>query len=213
MMKQKVYIMVSSILILSLFAAACCLLMQESFDILQDIEKGTYRLLDQELIPREDITCFVISEDKVYIYYDKSGLVNIYLHDGSFCYGIQVPTLKSGKGDIAINKGFLYIDSRGSTLFVFNNSELVELLEPSNDPNKYITLRGLFTQEKNNIVGGNQYRLDTSSNNIVSIVDNSVLIDLPEKSRLADSLLIAGLLTLGISCFLYTCLFKDNRLM
>ena len=210
-MQARVFAIICSILIVSIMVSAVYLLGQESFATLSVIEQDSdYRLLDTELVPREEMTSFVIAEDKVYTYYDRSGLVNVYFLDGSFCYGIQVPTLKSGKGDIALHEGLLIINSRRSFVYFFDEGELVDLFQPIDKPDRYLALRELFSQEKNHEDGANVYQLSPSSNDIVSTDNTSVLIDLPEKSKLADNLLIAGMLLLGLSITFYKELKKKD---
>lgn len=208
---KKIYIVICASVIISIFAVSMWLMAQEPFSALPPIdETQKYILHEQELIPWESATSFLLADGKIYIYYDANGLVNIYLMDGSFDYGIQIPTIKSGKGDIAFHDGHLYIESRRAIYYVFNHQELVETIVPSDDVEKFVSQSKLFDQEKNHWDGDCRYQLSPLSADIVSWDDGRILVDLPEKSELARSLLILGSGLLGISMLIYEKLIRRS---
>ena len=208
---KKIYIILCASVIISIFSVAMWLMAQEPFSALPAIdETQKYILHEQELIPWESATSFLLADGKIYIYYDAYGLVNVYLMDGSFDYGIQIPTIKSGKGDIAFHDGHLYIESRRAIYYVFNHQKLVETIVPSDDVERFVSQRKLFDQEKNHWDGDCRYQLSSLSADIVSSDDGRILVDLPEKSELARSLLILGSGLLGIAMLFYEKFFKTK---
>lgn len=208
---KKNYIRFCAIVIISMFSVAVCIMAQNTFSILPSFDESQeYILHEEELIPWEDATSFLLSDGKIYVYYDASGLVNVYQMDGSFCFGIQIPTIKSGKGDIAYQNGYLYIESRRAIYYVFENLQLVETIELSKDLNRFRSLRELFVQEKNHLNGNCQYQLSSTSNDIVSCDGDQILLDLPEKSQTARLLIILASGMLGVAMLVYEKIIKPE---
>lgn len=170
---------------------------QENFFSIESIEgKYQYIIHDHELIPDERISSFIVEDNCIYVFYDRNALVNVYLLDGSFNYGIQVSTIRSGQGDIAFQNGCLYIKSRKGVIFVFRNTELVTYYEASNDLGKFHSTRSLFAQEKSHVSGGEHYILLEESNDIVTQEHMNIVIDFPQKSKALEYLLVFDMLLL-----------------
>ena len=209
-MKSKVYVLLCAIVLCTIFSSAAWLLSNEHFDTIPTIEgedKSEYILHRTQLLPREDITSFTVDDGRIYIYYDKAALINVYGTDGSFRYGIQISTIPNGRGDIAALDGKLYIESRRSIIFIFQDEQLVDSIEPDNSYEKYISARAIFSSEKKTADDIYNYQLSVSSNDIIRQDTLETVIDLPQKSFTAEHLLIIGLFLLALSLFGYEKLF------
>ena len=209
-MKSKVYVLLCAIVLCTIFSSAAWLLSNEHFDTIPTIEgedKSEYILHRTQLLPREDITSFAVDDGKIYIYYDKAALINVYETDGSFRYGIQISTIPNGRGDIAALDGKLYIESRRSIIFIFQDEQLVDSIEPDNSYEKYISARAIFSSEKKTADDIYNYQLSVSNNDIIRQDTLETVIDLPQKSFTAEHLLIIGLFLLALSLFGYEKLF------
>ena len=209
-MKSKVYVLLCAIVLCTIFSSAAWLLSNEHFDTIPTIEgedKSEYILHRTQLLPREDITSFIVDDGKIYIYYDKAALINVYGTDGSFRYGIQISTIPNGRGDIAALDGKLYIESRRSIIFIFQDEQLVDSIEPDNSYEKYISARAIFSSEKKTADDIYNYQLSVSNNDIIRQDTLETVIDLPQKSFTAEHLLIIGLFLLALSLFGYEKLF------
>lgn len=209
-MKSKGYIFLCTILLCTIFSSAAWLLSNENFDTIPTIEgedKSEYILHGSELVPREEITSFTVDNGKIYVYYDKSALINVYGTDGSFRYGIQISTIQNGQGDIATLDGKLYIHSRRPIIFVFQDDQMIESIDPDSSYENYISARAIFSAEKNTVEGKHNYQLSESNNDIIRQDTQKTVIDFPKKSYTAEHLLIAGLILLSLSLFGYEKLF------
>ena len=209
-MKSKIYVLLCAIVLCTIFSSAAWLLSNEHFDTIPTIEgedKSEYILHRTQLLPREDITSFAVDDGKIYIYYDKAALINVYETDGSFRYGIQISTIPNGRGDIAALDGKLYIESRRSIIFIFQDEQLVDSIEPDNSYEKYISARAIFSSEKKTADDIYNYQLSVSNNDIIRQDTLETVIDLPQKSFTAEHLLIIGLFLLALSLFGYEKLF------
>ena len=209
-MKSKVYVLLCAIVLCTIFSSAAWLLSNEHFDTIPTVEgedKSEYILHRTQLLPREDITSFAVDDGKIYIYYDKSALINVYGTDGSFQYGIQISTIPNGRGDIAALDGKLYIESRRSIIFIFQDEQLVDSIEPDNSYEKYISARAIFSSEKKTADDIYNYQLSVSNNDIIRQDTLETVIDLPPKIFTAEHLLIIGLFLLALSLFGYEKLF------
>ena len=205
-MKSKVYVLLCAIVLCTIFSSAAWLLSNEHFDTIPTIEgedKSEYILHRTQLLPREDITSFAVDDGKIYIYYDKAALINVYGTDGSFRYGIQISTIPNGRGDIAALDGKLYIESRRSIIFIFQDEQLVDSIEPDNSYEKYISARAIFSSEKKTADDIYNYQLSVSNNDIIRQDTQETVINLPQKSFTAEHLLIIGLFLLALSLFGY----------
>ena len=138
-----------------------------------------------------------------YIFYDEAALINVYNADGSFEYGIQISTIQKGHGDIAVLDRKLYIHSRRPVIFVFQDDQMVETIDPYSSYEKYISTREIFSREKNVADGMCNYQLSESTNDIIRKDTEETVIDLPQRSDTAERLLVVGLLLLVASLYGY----------
>lgn len=212
-MKRATYILICFIIVGSVFTTAIWLMSMEEFakiTRIEDEDESTYVINRIELVPREDITSFCVDNSNIYIYYDKTGLVNVYGTDGSFKYGIQISTMDNGRGDIMAFEGKLYIKSRLPIIFVFHDDQLIEGITFDSGFEKYISLRESFSNEKTTTDGEHNYMLSESGNDIIREDTQEIVCDLPEKSKFSDDLLKLGLLLLSFALIGDWKLFEDR---
>ena len=209
-MKPKIYVLICCIVVCTIFFIAGKLLSKESFDsipLIKDEDKGKYTLHRTEQVPREDVTSFIVDNGKIYIFYDETALINVYTIGGLFQYGIQIATIPNGHGHIAVQDGILFVQSRLPIIFIFQDEQLVDSIEPDNSYEKYISARAIFSSEKKTADDIYNYQLSVSNNDIIRQDTQKTVIDFPKKSYTAEHLLIAGLILLSLSLFGYEKLF------
>ena len=134
-------------------------------------------------------------------------MVTVYGTDGKFQYGIQVPTIKNGHCDIAVADGYLCFQSRRPVVFVFQGTQLVETFAPEINQEDYLSTRTWFSAEKTS----DTYELSAFGNTIVDKNTGESVVDLPQKSKAAEFLTLAGLILLFLSLRGYTCLFGKKH--
>lgn len=203
-MKAKIYALICGIVSFALLFIAGCLRMGEGFDPIspvQDAERHAYIIHRMEQIPREDIAAFIAKDGRLYVYFDHTALVNVYGTDGSFQYGIQISTIRNGRGDIATRDGLLYIKSRQAVIFVFRDDQLLECIGPETGYEAYVSVREIFAEEKSTVSGGISYQLSESSGSILRQDTMETVCDFPQKSHVAERLLIVGLFVLSLSLY------------
>lgn len=211
-MKPRKYILLCCIVVCTIFLAAIWFLSKESFDsvpIIEGEDKSEFILHQTEQVPREDVTSFIADNGKIYIFYDETALINVYDTDGSFEYGIQLSTIQNSHGDIAVLDGKLFVKSRRSIIFIFREGQMIDSIDPYSSYEKYISTREIFSGEKHTVDGGCNYELSEASNDIIRSDTQETVIDLPQKSYIAEHLLIAGLLVLFLSIYGFDKLFRN----
>ena len=211
-MKPRIYILLSCIVVCTIFLAAMWFLSKESFASIPTIggeDKSEYILHRTEQVPREDVTSFIVDNGKIYIFYDETALINVYDTAGSFEYGIQISTIQNSHGDIATLDGKLYVKSRRSIIFIFQDGQMIESIDPYSSYEKYISTREIYSGKKNTVDGGCNYQLSKSSNDIIRQDTQETGIDLPQRSHIAECFLIAGLLVLFLSIYGFGKLFRN----
>lgn len=203
-MKPKIYVLLCCFVVCTIFLVAMWFLSKESFDSIPTIggeDNSEYILHRTEHIPREDVTSFIVDNGKIYIFYDEAALINVYDTAGSFEYGIQLSTIQNGHGDIATLDRKLFAKSRRGIILIFQDGQMVESIDPYSSYEKYISTREIFSGEKNTVDGGCNYQLSESNNDIIRQDTQETVIDLPQRSHIAEHLLIAGLLVLFLSIY------------
>ena len=86
---------------------------------------------------------------------------------------------------------------------------MIESIDPYSSYEKYISTREIFSGEKNTVDGGCNYQLSKSSNDIIRQDTQETVIDLPQRSHIAECFLIAGLLVLFLSIYGFGKLFRN----
>ena len=66
-------------------------------------------------------------DERLYLYYEADGAVNIYSREGSFLYCILVGHIQNGKGAIAIVDGLLYIKARGNIIYILDGENIIDI--------------------------------------------------------------------------------------
>lgn len=140
--------------------------------------KGRILFHKNEKVPREKITDFLVYENRIYIFYEDAGIVNIYTVEGEFVQGIQVCTIDNSHGNMAMNNGLLLIESKNGDIYVIDTSELCLLnivdMTPGDFENKtevywqYEKLSSFFSQEQNRTYNSKKYILSDSREDILA---------------------------------------------
>ena len=178
------------------FLSATCLvlwissLLTEGFDYVWPITNlGDYYILTDEKIPKKNVTSFVISDNRIILYYDSIGLANIYDANASFLYGIQVGILENGRGGIFLNQdnGQLYINGKGNTIYVFQEKEFVAYYEYTQNKELFTQLEDKmkFGWNSSYIYADQNYTFCNKTNKLVDS-QGKALLELPAKSNMVE---------------------------
>ena len=188
---RLIFIFVLVLISAAFFIKAGITLSKEEFSKLPDIgeEKSSYELYSEEHIPREIIDNFIVDSGKIYVFYEKSALVNVYEIDGSFEYGIQIATMPNGEGNIAVDGGRLYLCSRYPIIFVVEDGRLIETVDMlSSDESlvKYRAISKMAEREPKRWEGQYSYAFLETENDIIIEQSGEVILDFPEISNAGD---------------------------
>lgn len=157
----------------------------------------TYRLLSRELIPSRSTPLFTVNDEKIFLFYDRDGLINVYSHEGDFLYGLQIETTEHGTGNITSDEKYLYIKSCGNTLYIFEDTALLCSICRSEYPDTYAKIN----RGPNHSIDDTTFYYLSESNSIAQRTNNGPfrqIITMPEEGT--DALGICVLL-LGIGAF------------
>lgn len=208
MSKKAGIIVLLSIIVLEIIALAL-LIFNEGFSHVSRIRREKeYIIHEEEKIPREELTSFLIADDKFFLFFDYTGLVNVYDLDGNYLYGIQFATGNNGEGNITyvdVDNCF-YIDSRSGVIFAFDGTTLVRAFTYVEDGNAFDRIQIYMTRNKNHSVDGIEYYYGKTENQIFT---NNIegkpytIIDMPQKSDLVYPVGLVILLSIiGFCAFL-----------
>ena len=157
-----------------------------------------YRMVTNELIPREEISLFLVTEERIFLYFDYTGIINVYSHDGIFLYGLQINSLKNGIGDIAFKDGILYIKARGNMLYIFDGTVLLDNFRRQDNPQMYSEVEVLMGGEPCHQMNNITYV--SSGNKILKKAEQHVVetvISLPQKNTNIRDLAIFTMLLIA----------------
>lgn len=96
-----------------------------------------YCYLATEDVPQYATPKLLTTQNSIVLFYDEDGIVNVYDFSGNFLYGHHIEPLKNGSGNMAYDGTYLYVLSRGGTMYVFQEDSLVRYFEPDEDPDAY----------------------------------------------------------------------------
>ena len=211
-MKPRIYILLSCIVVCTIFLAAMWFLSKESLHQFLQSEvkiKANIFFTEQNKFLGKMLRPLSSIMERYTFFYDETALINVYDTAGSFEYGIQISTIQNSHGDIATLDGKLYVKSRRSIIFIFQDGQMIESIDPYSSYEKYISTREIFSGKKNTVDGGCNYQLSKSSNDIIRQDTQETVIDLPQRSHIAECFLIAGLLVLFLSIYGFGKLFRN----
>jgi len=121
---------------------------------------GEYIIYEDHRIPPGEITSMIVDDGKIFLYYDNYAIVNVYTTEGDFQYGIQVYTLKNGRGDFSYIDQKLYIFSKASIVYVIDGMDVVKIVDFASERVRYKNYEEKYrTGEKNTVYEGVTYRL------------------------------------------------------
>lgn len=187
--KRKVIIILILLVIIAEIVGLAVMLNNEGFAHISRIRKEKeYIIHEKELIPRETLTSFLIADDKFFLFYDYTGLVNVYDLDGVFLYGIQFQTGNNGNGNITYVDidNCLYIYSRMGVIFAFDDRTFVRAFTAREDENQFDRIEIYMTREKTHSTETNKYYYGETYNHIFKKDSNGkdvTVIDMPQKNE------------------------------
>lgn len=165
-------------------------------------ENDLYRILDTECVPMTDVTTFCVSDSAIMLYYDESGLTNVYALDGTFQYGLQTATSRNGHGDIKYHNGYLYIMSRPNRIYIFDKTELVDTFLPSDNRAEFLRIEEMMRSGTQHSLDGETYYYLANVNKITKTSIHGEMTDivvLPERDN--NGVTAVVLLFLSVVCF------------
>lgn len=179
-------------LALFVFVVALCIILlsywrnEEGFCTVKPLDNNEdYVLHESELVPRDELTEFLVTKENIVLFYDYPGMVNVYALNGTFLYGLQVQTLQNGRGSVAHDGNYLYVHSRGHKLYVFDGPELVQSLFQEYDSVTYNRINCLMDDAVNHSLDGITYYYNSVTNAIEKAgIDQPIktVIGLPQKN-------------------------------
>lgn len=164
----------------------------ESFDTIRPLKDDElYRRNKKELVPRDNDPILLVTDSGVVIFYEKYGILNVYDFDGVFQYGLQIITSPNGIGKIGYSQGYVFVKSRASYMFVFNNDQMITNVKFSDDQTTYRTLEQFVMGEPNHQNSEMNYAI--TGNGVIRYSEHSPiekLISLPQKNSEVELLII-----------------------
>lgn len=164
------------------------------FDQIIPVEEKNHIIIHESpLIPYDEISSMVVADGMIFLHYDAKGLVNVYNTDGEFQYGLQVKTIPNGAGDIVYIDGKLYVYARGNIIYVFEKTELINIIEfRAGSPENIIfeQYADLFSAEKQNEYLGKTYYLLKSENQVTRVDGKNqfeTVIKLPNNTNYSNN--------------------------
>lgn len=201
-MRQKIFNAVYKLALVIVLLTGVILLSMEDFDQVRAIEgDGTYLLHSQELTPRETPDILNVDDGKIFLYYIETELVNAYSVSGEFLYGIQFPDYQNGVSDMICHDGLLYVDARGSGIYVFRDKELLRFEEQHYQNSAHKELGLVFTGEENHEDSGYTYYYVKDENRIMRRGGDApeTVIQFPERklNEFVWMMLFTAIVTVG----------------
>lgn len=171
----------------------------ETFDQVRPIEgDGEYVLHHAALIPRDSPDILIAEDDKLYLFYTNTELLNVYTTSGDYLYGFQFPDGQNGKSGVHCKNGFLYVNARGSGIYVFQDTQLLRFEEQHYLNSGYDELESMFTGEDDHQDGEYIYEYVKDTNTILRSNQDGAEVVLQFPARKYDPSSFALLLLLLI---------------
>lgn len=153
---------------------------------LSNIERGTYRIISQEVYLSEQISKLLFVDNKIVLFYEDEGYVALYTQNGVFLYGIQVDTSDKGTGNISYLDGYLVIKSKANSVYYFEGSSLVNVYHiSSKNLDQYRLLEERMGDYNSLTHTTNGISFSASNGNIIktdSSGGSTIMFPLPQKS-------------------------------
>lgn len=192
-MRQKIFNTVYILALVAVLLAGVILRSMEDFDQVRAIEgDGDYLLHTQELNPRETPDILIVDDGKIFVYYIDTELVNAYSVSGDFLYGLQFPDYQNGRSDMICHDGLLYVDARGSGIYVFQGTELLRFEEQHYQNEGHDELELVFTGEEKREYDGYSYYYVEADNKIMRRGSDApeIVVQLPQRKLDATAWMI-----------------------
>ena len=75
------------------------------------------------------ISQIVSDDENIYVLYGKYSVVQVYTHDGEYCYSISVYNHTNGRTEIATHQNCLYICDKINNVYIFNNGKMKQYID------------------------------------------------------------------------------------
>lgn len=75
------------------------------------------------------ITQIVSDDENIYILYGRYSVVQVYTHDGVYCYSISVYNHANGRTQIASYENCLYICDKVNNIYIFENGKMKQYID------------------------------------------------------------------------------------
>ena len=201
-MRLKIFRVLYNSALIMLLLAGIVIHSMEEFDNVRPIEgDGTYLLHTKQQIPRETPDLFTVDDGKIFLYYIETELVNAYSVSGEFLYGIQFPDYQNGRSNMICHDGLLYVDARGSGIYVFRDKELLRFEEQHYQNPAHKELGFVFSGEEDHEDSGYTYYYVKDENRIMRRGGDApeTVIQFPERklNEFVWMMLFTAIVTVG----------------
>ena len=138
---------------------------------------GKLIIHQEEQVPHEDITDFTLAEEKLFLYYEDSGMLNVYSLDGKFLKGFQVCTRQNSRGYLSFGEGLVLVEAKCPVIYAFDPLSLElkfcvtgghEKYEAQDDEYlEFKRLQGYFSTEKSHSSGESHFILSDDRRDVL----------------------------------------------
>lgn len=183
-MQSKAIKIIYIIVFLILVITGICLYESEEFDRIPSLEgDGNYLLHTDPLVPRESPDLLIAADGQLFLFYIDTELVNVYTTSGDYLYGIQFPDGQNGKSDMFYKDGSLYVNARGSGIYVFQGTQLLRFEEQHYQNKGHDELEEIFTGAEDHQDGEYTYFHEENTNKIMrrNAVGSENVLQFPQK--------------------------------
>ncbi len=174
----------------------------EEFDRVHSFEgDGEYIIHPDPLIPRDSPDMLIAEDGKIFLFYIDEELINVYTTSGSYLYGFQFPDGRNGRSDMHYENGLLYVNARGSGIYVFQDAELLRFEEQNIHNPEHSKIEKVFAGDDDAIDTGYIYVYVEDANKIIrsNAEKSETVLQFPERKYdpISFLLLVSFMLLLG----------------
>lgn len=215
-MKAKTAKIIYIVVFLVLIITGICLYASEEFDRIPSLEgDGNYLFHADPLVPRESPDLLIAEDGKLFLFYIDTELVNVYTVSGDYLYGIQFPDGQNGRSNMFYKDGLLYVDARGSGIYVFQDTQLLRFELQHIDNDGHDELEEVFSDEEDHIDGEYTYFYTEDTNKITRqhSAGSETVLHFPEKKIDVSNFLLLICLMICVKEFTWGKMKQDIRNM
>ena len=72
----------------------------------------------------------IVSDDEhIYVLYGKYSVIQVYTHDGTYCYSISVYNHTNGRTEIAVQQNCLYVCDKINNVYIFEKGQMKQFID------------------------------------------------------------------------------------